>query len=216
MNGDFGPNEWTLLDEIDASDDVLAFAGEQAEELLQVIRQPRPINAEHAKSLHQVRNRDLAYAAISMADDGYLFAAFDGARQRQRAHHRTHRVEQNVPGIAQPDELLFRHTEHFRNEWVESRINAGQGHDRQRVAEFFDMKSRLLITRSSAVIGLHDGFKQAHWLLSLTESPSNHDRLAPPQRSILSAWRSLRRALAPIISRTSRRSGSLAPAAIAR
>ena len=89
-------------------------------------------------------------------------AAFDRARQRERAGHRTHRIEDDVAGVAQPDELLRRQRQHVRKERIQPRVNARQRNDRQFVRKIRRMQAGFRIPGHRPVVRVNDGFEEAH------------------------------------------------------
>ena len=97
-----------------------------------------------------------------MADERDLLAALDGAGQRQRTHRAAQWSGDDIARVAQPDELLLRHAEHFRNESVQARINARERHHWQRVGELGQIQRCFRSDRDSAVVRFNDGFEQVH------------------------------------------------------
>ena len=110
----------------------------------------------------QLHGGGLADQAIRVADDGDFLAALDRAGQRQRAHHRTHGIEDDVARVAQPDELLRRQRQHIREKRVQPRVNARQRDDRQFVLEIRRMQAGFRVTGHRPVVRINDGFKKAH------------------------------------------------------
>ena len=156
------PDKRALANDLSAANDVLPLAGKQAEVFVQIVRQLRAVHAQRAKGIGHFQHRRLADLAVAVADERDLLAALDGASQRQRAHRAAQRTGDDIARVAQPDELLLRHAEHFRNEPVQARINARECHHRQRVGEFGRVQRGLRSGRDSAMVCFNDGFEQVH------------------------------------------------------
>ena len=75
---------------------------------------------------------------------------------------RTHRVEDDVARVAQPDELLRRQRERVRKKRVQPRINARERDDRQFVRKIRRMQTGFLVTGHRPVVRINDGFEEAH------------------------------------------------------
>jgi hypothetical protein len=97
-----------------------------------------------------------------MADDGDFLAAFDRACQRERAHHGTGGIGDNIAGSAEPNELIFRNAEDRRQQPIEARVYARQCDEREFVSKISGMHPGVLIASQRAMIRIYNGFEQAH------------------------------------------------------
>src|SRR5437879_6504946 len=83
MDGNFRTDQGTVTGNVGSFDDILAFAGEDTEEFVDVIRQGMAFNPNGAELFEQLHGGGLANQAISMADDDDLLATFYRASQRE-------------------------------------------------------------------------------------------------------------------------------------
>src|ERR1019366_1965941 len=103
-----------------------------------------------------------AHFAVGVADDGDFASALDGAGQGDGAHGAAQRAGDDVAGVAQPDEILFRQAEDPGKEAVQARVNAGQGNDGEFGGEIGDVDAGGDVAGDLAMIGIWVGIKQAH------------------------------------------------------
>jgi hypothetical protein len=164
VNGNFGTDERTVADDVAALDDVLPFAGEQPEELVEVFRQQFAIDAERFQLVEQLDRARLAHLAIRVPDHCDFLSALDRAGQGQRAQGAAQRAGDDVTRVPQPDELVARQAEHVREQGVQPRVHACQRDHRQFILKIRDVDTGGGITRDRPVIGIDNGFKQAHEL----------------------------------------------------
>jgi len=163
-------DERTRPHELDRLQHILPFAREQPEVFREILRQPRSIHAERLQPIRQLHHRSLAHQAIRVTDDDDFAPALHRARQRQRTHRAAHRSGDDVPGVAQPDEVRLGNAEHLRHERIQTRIDARQCDDRERIGKLRRVQSGAVITGERAVIRINDGFKQAHGFESKVKS----------------------------------------------
>ncbi|MEA3208813.1 MAG: hypothetical protein QOE70_1870 [Chthoniobacter sp.] len=166
VDGDAWADEHALADKFHAAADVLAFTREHAEEFHEVVRQPLARDAEGAESVGQFGDAGLAHAAIGVADDGDLPPAFHRAGQGQRAHRAARAAGDHISGVAQPDELLIRQTEGGWKDGVQTRIDAGEGDDRELESEFRRVEWGGALRGRRSLIPRQDRFEEAHgWIV---------------------------------------------------
>ena len=121
-----------------------------------------PLHAQRAQPVNQLHRRRLAHLAIRMADNGDFLAALDGAGQGQRAHCAAQGAADNIARVTQPDELLFGNAQHLGQQRVEPGVNARQCHNRKLALEVRRVQPGVLVAGHCPVIGIYNGFKQAH------------------------------------------------------
>jgi len=162
MHRDFGADQRAAPHKIHAANDVLLFAGKNAEIIGQVLGQQMPLNSQRLETVNQLADRRLPHFAVGMADDGDLASALDRASQGDGAHGAAQRAGDDVAGVAQPDEMLFRQAEDAGEEAVQARVNAGQRDDGQFVGEIGDADAGAVVTGNRAMIGIENGIEESH------------------------------------------------------
>ena len=146
----------------DGFEDVLAFAGEQAEEIDEVVGELVAFDAEFLEAGGQFQDAGLADAAVGVAENDDLLAPLDGAGQGQGAHHGAGGAEDDVARVAQPDELGFGDAESVGQERIEPGIDAGEGDDGEGGGVLADVDDGVGLAADAAVVGVDDVFNQAH------------------------------------------------------
>src|SRR5690348_16435236 len=83
VNKGFGTNQGAAADYLGGLDDILAFAAEDPEVLVDIVGQQMALTAEGPEPIEQLSGGSLGDLAIGVADNGDFLAALDGAGQGQ-------------------------------------------------------------------------------------------------------------------------------------
>ena len=76
------------------------------------------------------------------------------------------------PALRSQMNCSFGHPQHLGQQRIEPHVNAGQRHHRQLALELRRVQPGALVTGHRAVIGIYDGFEQAHGAIARDRYPA--------------------------------------------